>query len=115
MKSVILPCPANLRQVNAWPKCCRHVRQELLLPQLAAVTVLRLFSLSCPFPLEYAAINNMLDQINSCLDHLEEKNDYLHACLKELLESNRQTRLEFQQQSEQQNMGDEMQGSEPAT
>ncbi|KGL80995.1 UPF0184 protein C9orf16, partial [Tinamus guttatus] len=62
---------------------------------------------------EYAAINNMLDQINSCLDHLEEKNDYLHACLKELLESNRQTRLEFQQQSEQQNMGDEMQGSEP--
>uniref|UniRef100_A0A8C4P6N4 Chromosome 9 open reading frame 16 n=1 Tax=Dromaius novaehollandiae TaxID=8790 RepID=A0A8C4P6N4_DRONO len=47
---------------------------------------------------EYAAINSMLDQINSCLDHLEEKNDYLHACLKELLESNRQTRLEFQQQ-----------------
>uniref|UniRef100_A0A8C6YPR1 Chromosome 9 open reading frame 16 n=1 Tax=Nothoprocta perdicaria TaxID=30464 RepID=A0A8C6YPR1_NOTPE len=46
---------------------------------------------------EYAAINSMLDQINSCLDHLEEKNDYLHACLKELLESNRQTRLEFQQ------------------
>ncbi|KAM8796604.1 bublin coiled-coil protein [Eudromia elegans] len=63
---------------------------------------------------EYAAINSMLDQINSCLDHLEEKNDYLHACLKELLESNRQTRLEFQQHSEQQNTGDEMQGSEPA-
>ncbi|NXN15203.1 CI016 protein, partial [Indicator maculatus] len=51
---------------------------------------------------EYASINSMLDQINSCLDHLEEKNDYLHACLKELLESNRQTRMEFQQQSEQQ-------------
>uniref|UniRef100_A0A8D0G4J4 Uncharacterized protein n=1 Tax=Strix occidentalis caurina TaxID=311401 RepID=A0A8D0G4J4_STROC len=48
---------------------------------------------------EYAAINSMLDQISSCLDHLEEKNDYLHACLKELLESNRQTRLEFQQQT----------------
>ncbi|XP_025915520.1 bublin coiled-coil protein [Apteryx mantelli] len=63
---------------------------------------------------EYAAINSMLDQINSCLDHLEEKNDYLHACLKELLESNRQTRLEFQQQSEQQNMEDDVQGSEPA-
>ncbi|XP_061459653.1 bublin coiled-coil protein [Rhineura floridana] len=47
---------------------------------------------------EYAAINSMLDQINSCLDHLEEKNDHLHARLKELLESNRQTRLEFQQQ-----------------
>ncbi|XP_017360058.1 UPF0184 protein C9orf16 homolog [Cebus imitator] len=49
------------------------------------------------FP-EYAAINSMLDQINSCLDHLEEKNDHLHARLQELLESNRQTRLEFQQQ-----------------
>uniref|UniRef100_A0A8D0BXP4 Bublin coiled coil protein n=1 Tax=Salvator merianae TaxID=96440 RepID=A0A8D0BXP4_SALMN len=46
---------------------------------------------------EYTAINSMLDQINSCLDHLEEKNDHLHAQLKELLESNRQTRLEFQQ------------------
>nr|KAF6314226.1 hypothetical protein mMyoMyo1_001926 [Myotis myotis] len=47
---------------------------------------------------EYAAINSMLDQINSCLDHLEEQNDHLHARLQELLESNRQTRLEFQQQ-----------------
>ncbi|TEA39633.1 hypothetical protein DBR06_SOUSAS3410082, partial [Sousa chinensis] len=37
---------------------------------------------------EYAAINSMLDQINSCLDHLEEKNDNLHARLQELLESN---------------------------
>uniref|UniRef100_A0A8B9G4F5 Uncharacterized protein n=1 Tax=Amazona collaria TaxID=241587 RepID=A0A8B9G4F5_9PSIT len=64
--------------------------------------ILTLFSLSFPFLLEYAAINSMLDQINSCLDHLEEKNDYLHACLKELLESNRQTRLEFQQQKSEQ-------------
>ncbi|XP_069729414.1 bublin coiled-coil protein [Phaenicophaeus curvirostris] len=62
---------------------------------------------------EYAAINSMLDQINSCLDHLEEKNDYLHASLKELLESNRQARLEFQQQSEQQNMETDVQGSQP--
>ncbi|XP_075026454.1 bublin coiled-coil protein [Calonectris borealis] len=62
---------------------------------------------------EFAAINSMLDQINSCLDHLEEKNDYLHACLKELLESSRQTRLEFQQQSEQQNMEADVQGSQP--
>uniref|UniRef100_A0A4X1U4R3 Lipocalin/cytosolic fatty-acid binding domain-containing protein n=1 Tax=Sus scrofa TaxID=9823 RepID=A0A4X1U4R3_PIG len=51
-----------------------------------------------PVAIEYAAINSMLDQINSCLDHLEEKNDHLHARLQELLESNRQTRLEFQQQ-----------------
>ncbi|XP_051492674.1 bublin coiled-coil protein [Apus apus] len=62
---------------------------------------------------EYAAINSMLDQINSCLDHLEEKNDYLHASLKELLESNRQTRLEFQQQSKQRNMEADVQGSQP--
>uniref|UniRef100_A0A8C6IQK5 Uncharacterized protein n=1 Tax=Melopsittacus undulatus TaxID=13146 RepID=A0A8C6IQK5_MELUD len=68
---------------------------------------------SFPFLLEYAAINSMLDQINSCLDHLEEKNDYLHACLKELLESNRQTRLEFQQQSEQQNVEADVQGLQP--
>ncbi|XP_074067157.1 bublin coiled-coil protein [Macrotis lagotis] len=51
---------------------------------------------------EYAAINSMLDQINTCLDHLEEKNDHLHARLKELLESNRQTRVEFQKQQQQQ-------------
>uniref|UniRef100_A0A8C5SBI2 Uncharacterized protein n=1 Tax=Laticauda laticaudata TaxID=8630 RepID=A0A8C5SBI2_LATLA len=49
---------------------------------------------------EYAAINLMLDQINSCLDHLEEKNDHLNTQLKELLESNRQTRLEFQEQQQ---------------
>nr|XP_030702846.1 UPF0184 protein C9orf16 homolog [Globicephala melas] len=44
----------------------------------------------------YAAINSMLDQINSCLDDLEEKDEHLHARLQELLESNRQTHLEFQ-------------------
>ncbi|XP_066467000.1 bublin coiled-coil protein [Tiliqua scincoides] len=65
---------------------------------------------------EYAAINSMLDQINSCLDHLEEKNDHLHARLKELLESNRQTRLEFQQQlSEGEDLEADGQGSEPDT
>ena len=30
-----------------------------------------------------AAINPMLDQVNSCLDHLEERNDHLHSCLQE--------------------------------
>uniref|UniRef100_A0A8C8RTE1 Chromosome 9 open reading frame 16 n=1 Tax=Pelusios castaneus TaxID=367368 RepID=A0A8C8RTE1_9SAUR len=63
---------------------------------------------------EYAAINSMLDQINSCLDHLEEKNDHLHARLQELLESNRQTRLEFQQQlSEGENLQADVQEPEP--
>ena len=97
---------------KAQPKCCGHVLQELSLPLVTAVTIYLRSSVSY-FLLEYAAINSMLDQINSCLDHLEEKNDYLHACLKELLESNRQTRLEFQQQSEQQNMEAYVQGSQP--
>ncbi|KAG5834686.1 UPF0184 protein C9orf16 homolog [Anguilla rostrata] len=47
---------------------------------------------------EYAAINSMLDQINSCLDDLEERNDALNGKLQELLESNRQARLEFREQ-----------------
>ncbi|XP_072422078.1 bublin coiled-coil protein [Chiloscyllium punctatum] len=49
---------------------------------------------------EYVALNLMLDQINSCLDNLEEKNDVLNAKLRELLESNRQVRMEFRQQVE---------------
>ncbi|XP_076867536.1 bublin coiled-coil protein isoform X2 [Brachyhypopomus gauderio] len=47
---------------------------------------------------EYASINSMLDQINSCLDDLEERNDALNGKLHELLESNRQARQEFQAQ-----------------
>ncbi|XP_043914628.1 bublin coiled-coil protein [Protopterus annectens] len=47
---------------------------------------------------EYAEIDSMLDQINFCLDALEEKSDVLNAKLRELLESNRQARLLFQQQ-----------------
>ncbi|KAK2819206.1 hypothetical protein Q5P01_024767 [Channa striata] len=47
---------------------------------------------------EYAAINSMLDQINSYLDDLEERNDALNGKLHELLESNRQARLEFRAQ-----------------
>uniref|UniRef100_A0A670KKJ6 Uncharacterized protein n=1 Tax=Podarcis muralis TaxID=64176 RepID=A0A670KKJ6_PODMU len=64
---------------------------------------------------EYAAINSMLDQINSCLDHLEEKNDHLHARLKELLECNRQTRLELQQLSEGEDGENDTQRPEPDT
>ncbi|KAF6733318.1 UPF0184 protein C9orf16-like [Oryzias melastigma] len=47
---------------------------------------------------EYAAINSMLDQINSYLDDLEERNDALNGKLHELLESNRQARQEFRAQ-----------------
>uniref|UniRef100_H3AYI1 Bublin coiled coil protein n=1 Tax=Latimeria chalumnae TaxID=7897 RepID=H3AYI1_LATCH len=46
---------------------------------------------------EYMAINSMLDQINSCLDNLEETNKSLNAKLMELLESNRQIRQEFKE------------------
>nr|XP_057921054.1 UPF0184 protein C9orf16 homolog [Doryrhamphus excisus] len=47
---------------------------------------------------EFVAINSMLDQINSYLDDLEEKNDALNGKMHELLESNRQARLEFRAQ-----------------
>nr|XP_019937790.1 PREDICTED: UPF0184 protein C9orf16 homolog [Paralichthys olivaceus] len=47
---------------------------------------------------EYIAINSMLDQINSYLDGLEERNDALNGKMHELLESNRQARLEFRAQ-----------------
>ncbi|XP_034458364.1 UPF0184 protein C9orf16 homolog [Hippoglossus hippoglossus] len=47
---------------------------------------------------EYMAINSMLDQINSYLDGLEERNDSLNGKMHELLESNRQARLEFRAQ-----------------
>lgn len=55
------------------------------------------FILSIPH-LEYEAINSMLDQINSYLDDLEERNDSLNGKLHELMESNRQARLEFRAQ-----------------
>ncbi|KAM7368939.1 hypothetical protein PAMP_013241 [Pampus punctatissimus] len=47
---------------------------------------------------EYESINTMLDQINSYLDDLEERNDALNGKLHELMESNRQARLEFRAQ-----------------
>lgn len=47
---------------------------------------------------EYEAINSMLDEINTYLDGLEERNDSLNGKLHELMESNRQARLEFRAQ-----------------
>lgn len=47
---------------------------------------------------EYEAVNSMLDQINSYLDDLEERNDVLNGKLHELMQSNRQARLEFRAQ-----------------
>ncbi|KAL0194454.1 hypothetical protein M9458_012750, partial [Cirrhinus mrigala] len=42
----------------------------------------------------------MLDQINSCLDNIEERNEALNGKLHELLESNRQARREFREQQQ---------------
>ncbi|XP_077594144.1 bublin coiled-coil protein [Stigmatopora nigra] len=47
---------------------------------------------------EFATINSMLDQINSYLDGLEERNDALNSKMHELMESNRQARIEFRAQ-----------------
>lgn len=52
----------------------------------------------CRVSAEYEAINSMLDQINSYLDDLEERNDSLNGKLHELMESNREARLEFRAQ-----------------
>lgn len=63
----------------------------------------------------------MLDQINSYLDDLEERNDALNGKLHELMESNRQARIEFraqllgsQTQEEQQQQQQQQQEQQPA-
>ncbi|XP_066513973.1 UPF0184 protein C9orf16 homolog [Hoplias malabaricus] len=62
---------------------------------------------------EYAAINSMLDQINSCLDDLEERNDALNGKLHELLESNRQARQEFRAQFSERDQEDQKRHQTP--
>lgn len=62
---------------------------------------------------EYAAVNSMLDQINSYLDDLEERNDALNGKLHELLESNRQARLEFRAQLQSSPLPDTSSSSSP--
>ena len=49
---------------------------------------------------EFQALNKKLDQLNSALDNLEEKNDNIHAELIELLKSNREVRKQIQESSE---------------
>lgn len=65
--------------------------------------------------LEYTAINSMLDQINSCLDDLEERNDALNGKLHELLESNRQARLEFRAQLNEKDPEEEEEQKQPSS
>lgn len=47
--------------------------------------------------LEFEAINAQLDQLNSVLDNLEQKNDDIRAELIQLLQSNREARKQFQE------------------
>lgn len=50
------------------------------------------------FDEEFVAVNSMLDEINSYLDVLEEKNDALNGKLDDLMASTRQARLDFRAQ-----------------
>lgn len=45
---------------------------------------------------EYLSLNNTLDQLDSCLDTLEQRNNGLYAQLKDLLDSTRNARHELQ-------------------
>ncbi|KAK2158276.1 hypothetical protein NP493_1813g00020 [Ridgeia piscesae] len=44
----------------------------------------------------YEVLDSTLDQLDSLLDHIEQKNDDLFAKLQDLLESNKETRVEMQ-------------------
>jgi hypothetical protein len=46
---------------------------------------------------DFVSLDLQLNELNSALDALEQKNDDIHARLMELLESNRQTRQQFQE------------------
>ena len=46
---------------------------------------------------DFVSLDLQLNELNSALDALEQKNDDIHARLIELLESNRETRRMFQQ------------------
>lgn len=46
------------------------------------------------FPSEYEALDLELDQINSCLDKLENWNDSLRSRMKDMLETMQKTRIE---------------------
>jgi len=43
------------------------------------------------------ALEDELDHLQTALDHLERKNDDIHAQLTELLQSNREARKQFQE------------------
>ncbi|KAJ8300693.1 hypothetical protein KUTeg_022212 [Tegillarca granosa] len=48
---------------------------------------------------EYSDLNNTLDQLDTWMTNLEAQNDSLYSRLQDLLENNRQTRIEIQQEN----------------
>ncbi|XP_056641265.1 UPF0184 protein CG14818 [Diorhabda carinulata] len=52
-------------------------------------------------PEEIAALDNQLDALNSALDDIEQKNDFIHSQLLELLHANREIRQQMQQDQNQ--------------
>ena len=44
-------------------------------------------------------LDSKLDELNSALDYLEQKNDNIHERLKELLQSNKDIRQELRQEN----------------
>ncbi|KAJ8729486.1 hypothetical protein PYW08_001067 [Mythimna loreyi] len=48
---------------------------------------------------EYIMLDSKLDELNTALDYLEQKNDDIHERLKELLQSNREIRQELRNEN----------------
>ncbi|CAB3231117.1 unnamed protein product [Arctia plantaginis] len=48
---------------------------------------------------EYHSLDSKLDELNSALDYLEQKNDDIHERLKELLQSNIEIRQELRNEN----------------
>ena len=85
---MILQTASMIEGFNLTPSIQQQMIQSRLVPAYSFCSLLS----------EYASINSMLDQINNCLDDLEDRNDSLNGKLHELLESNRQARVEFRAQ-----------------
>lgn len=68
------------------------------------------FLLLTLFHSEYEALDLELDQINSCLDKLENWNDSLRSRMKDMLETMQKTRIEREIQT---NQDDGHNGTQP--
>ncbi|CAN8019491.1 unnamed protein product [Ixodes persulcatus] len=48
---------------------------------------------------EYEALNAAMDEINACLDHIEQKNNDLFAQMRQFLEATKQEEMELEEDS----------------